>query len=214
MTDEYQIERDDPWADIGAKTVGQALQVRPAERERSSTSSPKSAHRPPINPEIMEQLAELAGRFTKASDEGGERVRLRLLAEDLTANLKPDAFAYAVRNGVGGWKFLPTLAEIMEEAKPYIEHQRWAARHRAIEAQVARDWPMLTSRTPPEPVDNTAVLDALRKTLTAADQEIRNTNTLPPEKPLSWQLLEQSGEVVSPELKALVAQWNAAEQGA
>jgi hypothetical protein len=205
MNYQHQPERDDPWEDIGA-IAGKALQRLPAEPVPSLNSSPKFAHRQPINPEIMEMLAELAARFPKGGDEAAEEVRLRLLAEDLSANLKPDALAYAIRNGVGGWHFLPKLAQIMDEAKPFIEHQRWSARHKAAQARIAEQR-TLAAPIPQEPVDNTDLLAALRKKLDAADAEIRNTNTLPPEKPLSWQILEQSGEHVSPGLKALVAQW-------
>jgi hypothetical protein len=200
-------DRDDPWTEIGA-IVPRSQQ---AERERSSRSSPKSERRQPINPAIMEQLAELAMRFPRSSDDAGDEIRLRLLAEDLSANLSPVDFEAAIRTGVKEWKFLPTLAEIMGEARPHIEHRRWLRNHELNERQIAYEARLLSSSGPRQPVGNSEVLADLFRKLDEADKAARRRR-IEDVVPVSWQFLAASGKHVSDGLKQLAAKMKGAAE--
>ena len=209
MDNLHDLERDDPWQEIGA--IVPAHQRPQAEHVPSSNYSPKSARRPPINPAIMELLAELAVRFPKTGDEAGDALRLRLLAEDLSGNMAPQDLADAIKGGVRKWRYLPTLAEVMEEARPHIEHRRWKARHaaeqRAIADQRAYAKPYVPSLEQQARTD--AVLAEMRRKLAEGDAQLRKVSAEPLPRPIAWRALDGSGMAVSPGLKMLAARMRA-----
>jgi len=203
------LERDDPWQEIGA--IVPVHQRPQAEHVPSSNCSPKSERRPPINPAIMELLAELAVRFPKTSDEAGDALRLRLLAEDLSGNLAPQDLADAIKSGVRKWRYLPTLAEVMDEARPHIEHRRWMAQHRAQQRQLADQRAYAKPYVPSveQQARTDAVLAEMRRKLAEGDAQLRNVSAEPLPRPISWCALEGSGMAVSAGLKALAARMQA-----
>jgi hypothetical protein len=77
-----------------------------------------------------EALARLAARFRSGnSDPKAEKARIGFLVED-TAGLPLDVLQSAIRKGVTVWRFMPTAAEIFEQAQDDLNHARDMAKLR------------------------------------------------------------------------------------
>jgi len=53
-----------------------------------------------------------------------EKLALRILMEDISERLDADAFKAAIREGKAKWRFMPTLAEIVDAAQPFLTERR------------------------------------------------------------------------------------------
>ena len=193
--------RQDPWRQALAHSQAVAL-------PSSSNYSPKAEPpRSPINPAIMELLGELAMRFPKADNGDGDNLRIRVLAKDLSETMSPAALSAAIEEGRKVWRFLPTLAEIIEAAEPYREEQRFRARQAQLREEGRRLQPQPAIAGPP--IDNSALLTEVRAKIEAGTAALLgHTETETPE-PLTWRQMREAGQVVSPKLRALWAEKDA-----
>ena len=172
-----------------------------------SASSPKSAPRTPINPDIMELLAELAVRFPKGGDGSDDDVRLRLLAEDLSDTMGPGELTAAIREWRKVWRFLPTLAEIIEAGTDYRAERR-DARKADDNRRIVNE---LRALPAPEPLDadeadaqRAAMMRDLAAKIDAGTQKLRGTSSDDPiAEPLTWRLQREAGGALLPQTIAL-----------
>ena len=186
-------------------SLGEVLHRQAVDLVQCSNSSPKAAQpqRTPINPAIMELLGELAMRFPKADNGDGDKVRLRLLAEDLSDTMSPGALAAAISEGRRVWRFLPTLAEIHEAAEPYRAEQRSKAREAELRA--------LTAKRPVDALESASTFDSgpilaeMRAKIAAGTAQLIGAPDTEPREPLTWQALRETGRHVSPGLAAMMA---------
>ena len=166
------IEHQQP--DARHETTGRMIgKVATSEHKQSLALSSNSAReRPRINPEVADQIGALALRFTPRRDETAAeaRTRLRLLMEDVSQALDTPALAASIRAGVAVWRFMPTCAEICEQAADFLADRRADAR-RAYRAPPS-------ALPPPETMtraDLDAALDAMRAKLDAGHHAIMGT---------------------------------------
>lgn len=143
------------WAEItGHLDQGEEVMARP-----SALSSVTAPARSPVNPAIADLLATLAARFPASRDADPNEldVRLELLAEDVSDALDPETCRAAIRSGVKAWRFLPSCAEIVEHAQPFLAERRARNREQREARQTAEQ-----RRLPPpvyvNPDDAAAVL--------------------------------------------------------
>ena len=155
----------------------------------------------------MELLAELAMRFPKGSDEGGDEIRLRLLAEDLSETVTVPELEAAIREGRKVWRYLPTLAEIVEAGAGYREERRDRQRE-AEQSRLVAD--LRQTALPALPADLEAErAELLKATYAALDADIDKLLKRDREavaEPYSWRLHREAGLRVSPALRAFHAE--------
>ena len=170
-----------------------------------SNSSPKPAPQPPqrtpINPEIMELLAELVLRFPKGEKGDGERQRLRLLAEDLSETMTPAALTAAIKEGRKTWTTMPVLALILEAAKPYREEQRDKARDMALQREQAERHRLQLAA--PAQFDSAPILAEMRAKIVAGTAALIGAASTDPDEPITWRLMREAGRNISPQMEAL-----------
>ena len=188
-------------------SLGEVLHRQAVGLVPCSNSSPKAEPQPrtPINPAIMELLGELAMRFPKGDNGDGDKLRLRLLAEDLSETMTPAALAAAIKEGRKSWRFLPTLAEIFAAAEPYRAEQRDKAREAALWADGAERRALALQ--PPCTFDSGAILAEAHAKIEAGTAALLGYgDETAPIEPLTWRAMRESGQVVSSKLRALWAE--------
>ncbi len=151
----------------------------------------------------MELLGELAMRFPKGDNGDGDKLRLRLLAEDLSETMSPAALAAAIKEGRLVWRFLPTLAEIHEAAAAYRAEQRSRAREAAMWADTPKK--PAEALCGPSTFDSGPILAEMRAKIAAGTAALIGAPDIEPREPLTWQALRETGRHVSPGLAAMMA---------
>ena len=183
-------------------SLGEVLHKQAVGLVPSSTCSPKSEPRTRINPEIMELLAELAARFPKYNGDD-EKPRLRLLAEDLSETMSPPELQAAIREGRKVWRYLPTLAEIVEAGAGYREERRDRQRRAELRATTAE---LQQPALPAPPVDweaeRAAMILELRAVIDVGTDKLLKRDRDVSIEPYSWRLAREAGQHVSPALRA------------
>lgn len=150
----------------------------------------------------MELLAELAARFPKNNGDD-EKPRLRLLAEDLSECVTVPELEAAIREGRKVWRYLPTLAEIVEAGAGYRAERR--DRHRESEqARLVADLrqPALPAPSADLEAERAELLKATYSTLDAGIAKTLRRDIDLPAEPLSWRIMREAGRNVSPQLEA------------
>lgn len=151
----------------------------------------------------MELLGELAMRFPKADNGDGDKMRLRLLAEDLSDTMSPAALAAAISEGRRVWRFLPTLAEIHAAAEPYREEQRFKARQAALRTEIPKK--PVAALEGASTFDSGPIIAEMRAKIDAGTAALIGAPETDPREPMAWQALREAGRHVSPALAALMA---------
>jgi hypothetical protein len=151
----------------------------------------------------MELLAELAARFPKHGDPADEKPRLRLLAEDLSETMSSAELAAAIKVGRKTWRFLPTLAEIVEAGADYRAERRDRQRE-AEQARLVADLhqPALPAPSADLEAERAALMAETMAKLDAGVAKLLRRDLEPPAEPLSWRIMRESGRNVSPQLEA------------
>ena len=154
----------------------------------------------------MELLGELAARFPKNGDAADEKPRLRLLAEDLSETMGPLELSAAIKVGRKVWRYMPTLAEIVEAGAEYREERRDRQRQADMRAAIAD---LRKPALPPPSVDLEAERAALiAETFAAIDagtDKLLKRDREAVDEPYSWRLQREAGLHVTPQLKAFHA---------
>lgn len=160
----------DPWAAEDSRSdLGYSRPASRAVALQSPASSPKPMAR--IDPAINERVAMLASRFPKGGDEGEEFARLRLLAQDLTETMDVAAVDAAISEGRKTWRFLPTLAEIIEAAQPFLAERR-AKMKSDRERREAEEAKRLAPPVYVDAADTDAMLKALYAKIDAGSRQL------------------------------------------
>ncbi len=154
----------------------------------------------------MELLAELAMRFPKGSDEGGDEIRMRLLAEDLSETVTVPELEAAIREGRKVWRYLPTLAEIVEAGAGYREARRDRQRMADLRSASAElQQPALPAPSADLEAERAALMAATFAKLDAGTDKMLKRDREAPTEPYSWRLAREAGQHVTPALRAFHA---------
>ena len=124
-----------------AETTGyrQTSPATSAPSQRSTSFANSAPQRSAINPAIADLIGTLALRFPPGRDDSPAETsaRLKLLMEDVSDALDSVACAAGIKAGVRVWRFLPTCAEICEQASDFLAERRADNRRAHPEPQVA-----------------------------------------------------------------------------
>lgn len=153
----------------------------------------------------MELLAELAARFPKHNGDD-EKPRLRLLAEDLSETMGPIELAAAIKEGRKVWRYLPTLAEIVEAGAEYRAERRDRQRREDDRAELQRlHRPALPPPSADLEAERAAMMAETFAKLDAGTDKLLKRDRDAIDEPYSWRLAREAGQHVSPALRAFHA---------
>lgn len=168
----------------------------------SHSESSSAPERQPINPEVADSLSELAVRRLgrPGMNDAEAMAVLRLLMEDVSAHLDGEACRAAVKAGVAVWKWLPTCADVIEAAKPFVDHRRDMRRlereRLAAKPEAKPERPLLADNTDADKLlrDTIATLNAGHNKLTGGTlpgaPTARSANLGPPRAPTAAEIAE------------------------
>ena len=124
-----------------AETTGQAARSSNGaiSVQHNGWANVTAPERQRVNPAIADLLMTLIARYPAARDADPREldIRFELLAEDVSDALDSVACAAAIKAGVRVWRFLPTCAEICEQASDFLAERRADNRRAHFEPQVA-----------------------------------------------------------------------------